>query len=262
MSDSIVYGVLGGGAFIGNVDGALNIHDADVHSLTINQYFHYHTTLASQTSVLVPRGSINIPLVDSVPPFTIGSELQIGEESNSFPQVLSVGTGTIGIDRPLDYDIPQFTTITKILTHFNVLGTLALPVSYKMYSHTDDVIHLISFIIGLTHSSAADDSAFGHLPKLTNGCVLRGYNAKTDTFRTFAVWKSNGDLKMDMHEVIYTDKVGGGLFGVNGNGEIKSRTGSTPKLATGDYLELLIQDDLRALITGRLKGQGHVEAKY
>ena len=116
----------------------------------------------------------------------------------------------------------------------------------------------------MVHNSAADDSKFGSMAVLLRGCVLRGYNATAGQYRTFTDWKTNSDIKMDMFDVVYTDKAGGGDFGTNARGSIKIGTGAVPSLdgVAGDYLELLVQDDLTLageLLLFQLKGQGHIE---
>ena len=71
----------------------------------------------------------------------------------------------------------------------------------------------------------------------------------------------SSDLKLDMANVVDSDKAGAGNFGTSGDGMIKNRTGATPRVdsGNGDFLELLIQDDLTPLISAFLKGQGHLE---
>ena len=244
---------------------ALNIHDADIHEVPVNEYFHRHTGVNTTLTAATTGGVSTSITVASVTGFAIGNLLHItdGNYEVTFQKITNIAGLVITLDRPLDQSFAIGDTVSQVVINMNVLGTLAAPVSYKITPHPNQIWHIVSFILGITHSTAADDSAFGDIAALTNGVVLRGYNAASGQYRTFTNWKSNGDIKMDMGNVVYTDKAGGGLFGVTGDGSIRERTGAAPRIdstgITTDFLEILIQDDLTALTSLRLKAQGHIE---
>jgi len=76
------------------------------------------------------------------------------------------------------------------------------------------------------------------------------------------VWKSNKDIKSSVGSMEYTDKAGGGKYGVTADGAITERTGAVPEVvaANGDFLELLVQDDLTETGSSIIfRGLGHIE---
>ena len=252
---------------ISSLDGALDIHDADVHRVPVNELFHRHTGLSTTLAAPVTGGGLSpstITVVSGVG-FNDGDPIQIEDETKievTFPTIISGGgTTALVLDRPLDFDFAIGATIEQVATNMAVDGS-ATPVSFKLIPDINQTWHVVRFLLAMVHSTAADDSRFGSIiGGLQNGCILRGYNAEADQYRIFTNWKSNFDIKMDMYDLTYTDKAGGGNFGSNGRGSIRDGTGASPRLvgANNDYLELLVQDDLTGLIKFALKGQGHIE---
>lgn len=250
------------GEAIGSLNGALDIHDADVHDIPFNELFHRHTGAATTLAVASLAGATSITVVDATG-FIIGTTFQIenGVIETTFPTVTLVVGNTLTLDRPLDNPFSIGDNVEAVDTNMAVAGTLLTPIAFRLIPNKNQVWHIVRFLLGMTHSGAADDSKFGDLPVLPNGVVLRAFNATANQHATFTLWKDNGDLKMDMFDILYSDKAGAGLFGTNGRGSIKLGTGAVPKIsgANGDYLEILIQDDLTALTSFQLKGQGHLE---
>lgn len=254
------------GNVIGSLGGAIDVHDADVHDVPVNELFHRHTGITTTLAAAVTGGASapSTITVASGVGFADGDPIQIESSAiiePTFPTIVSGGgTTTLVLDRPIDNDFAIGDTVEQVTTNLAVDGSVT-PVSFKLLADTDQVWHIVRFLLAMVHAVSADDSRFGGIAALTNGCVLRGYNGTADQYRTFTSWKSNFDIKMDMFDLTYTDKAGGGDFGTNGRGSIKHGTGAVPKIneATGDFLELLIQDDLTSLIKFNLKGQGHIE---
>lgn len=243
--------------------GALDVHDADIHSAMFNEYFHQHTGVNTTLALDASAEDVEVEFT-SVAGFAIGNYLQLenGVVEPTFPRITDITGTTVTLDRPLNYDFLAATsTVIQILIDMNITGTLAAPKIFNLVPDNLEHWHIVSFILSATFPTAAADDLFGDLTALTNGCVLRGYNGTTGQYRTFTNWKTNADIKLDMYDLPYTDKAGGTNHGMNGNGDIKNRTGAVPKLdaTKGDRLELLIQDDLSSLVTFRLKGQGHIE---
>jgi len=242
--------------------GSINIHDACVHDIPVNELFHRHTGVATTLAIASLIEATSITITD-ITGFIVGTTFQIenGIIETTFPTVTSILGNVLTLDKPLDNAFAVGDKIEIVDTNMAVLGTLTNPVSFKLIPDKNQIWHIIRFLVGMTHSGAADDSKFGDIAKLTNGAVLRAYNAIENQYRTFTIWKNNEDIKMDMYDVNYTDKAGGGLYGTNARGSLKIGTGAAAKLngKNGDYLELLIQDDLTALASFNLKGQGHIE---
>lgn len=248
---------------IGSLKGALNIHDADVHNVPVNEYFSRPLGVSSTLSVAAAVGDTQITVVNGAV-FAVGDFLgSVGFPSESiFKQITVIAGNVLTLDAPLDNAYPIGTQVDTFQINMNVLGTLAAPVSYKFIPANGQIWHIVRFLFSMTHGTAGDLGLFGNLPKLTNGAVLRGYDGATGTFRTFMNVKSNADLKNNMYDVEFDARSGGGgTYGTSGRGSIKIGTGAVPVLnsSAGDYFEILIQDDLTALASFRTKVQGHIE---
>lgn len=253
---------------------AINIHDADVHREIINRQFYQDTATTTTFSVAASAGDTQINLT-SATGFAVGNYLNLSSATHEEPQkpIITALAGTVAtLDRPIDFDYAIADTITKSLVNMNVTGTLASPESFKVMPFDGNVWHLSRILIEMTHTNAADNALFGDLTALTNGVVIRRYDGTTGTYSTFTNWKANGDMVTDMYEVSYVSIAsgggggGGGGGGANGTNALGSfsETGAIVYLdgAAGDYLEILVQDDLSSLDSFRIKAQGHYEGAY
>ncbi len=249
---------------IDSLKGAIDVHDADVHDIPVNELFHRHTGVATTLAVAASAGDTSITVVDGTL-FNNGDSFQIEEGSKievTFPVInLGGNTNTFIIDRPLDNDFSIGALAEVVETNMAVDGTLLAPVSFRFIPDADQSWHAISFTLSMTHSSGSDSSLFGDLAELTNGLVLRAYNGLADQHRIFDVWKNNAQIGLTFGKVDYLPKVGGGDFGTFATASIKFRSGAVPKVrgANGDYIEILVQDPLGNLISLNLKAQGHEE---
>lgn len=250
---------------ISSLSNAVDIHDACVHKVPVNELFHRHTGIITTIATAVTAGDTSITVADGSA-FTNSNPFQIEDLTKkevTFPTIISGGgTNTFILDRPIDNNFAVGSTLEEVSTNLAVVGSLASPVSFQLIPDIEQMWHIVRFLIAMVHDTAADDSRFGNIAGgLQNGCILRAYNGTLDQYRTFTSWKSNFDVKMDMFDLAYTDKAGGGNFGTNGRGSIRDGTRAVPHLddSAGDFLELLIQDDLSSLIKFNLKGQGHIE---
>lgn len=253
----------GNGSIINSFNGAINIHDADSHHSIVNEFFHQHTTTTTTFAQNAPAGSTDINLT-SATGFAVGDylHLQDGLIETVHPKI-TVLTGTIAtLDRPLDNSFVAGDTITKTLQTMNVSATLASPQSFKIHPSNNEVWHIEAIKLEMTHSTAGDNGLFGNLTALTNGVVLRRYDGLTGKFYTFTNWKTNAGILLDMDSIDYnTRSSGGGTYGTDAFGNFRTNAGSVVYLnaANGDYLEILVQDNLSSLLSFRVKVQGHIE---
>lgn len=253
----------GNGSIIKSFRGAIDTHDADVHREIVNDRFHQHTETTTTLAANVSAGSTQITLT-SATGFAVGDYLHIqnGVVELHHPKI-TVLAGTLAtLDRPLDNAFSAGNSVTKTIQSMDVLGTLSSPKSFKVAPQSNEIWHLVGILIEMTHSTAGDNGLFGNLPELVNGVVLRRYDGATSSFHTFTVWKTNGTIVTDMGRVEYTARSGGGgSYGTNAYGNFKVNAGATIYLdgSLGDYLEILIQDDLTTLDRFRVKVQGHYE---
>lgn len=254
----------GNGNKLTSFNGALDVHDADVHTIPFNEYFHRHTGTITTLAVNSAIGATSITVASSTG-IVVGNRLQIqnGVIETTFPKVTVVTGNVLTLDRPLDYAFSIGDTVEIVSVNMrNVVGTLTAPISYMLKPNGNQTVHMVGYIFSMTHSTAGDLGLFGNLTKLSNGVTFRRYDGASGTYKTFAHWNSNADIKDDMYDLEFdTRSGGGGAYGTSGRGSIKIRTGAVPKLdgSAGDYMEILIQDDITGLIRFTLKGQGHIE---
>jgi hypothetical protein len=117
-----------------------------------------------------------------------------------------------------------------------------------------DITRLLGYI---QDGTAMGDALFGGIAALTNGVVLRHNNTVINN-----IWnvKSNGDLGLLCFDIAYTDKPPAGSFGFRFRNTYagQSKHGVTIRLAAGDTLEILIQDNLTGLESFIMMAQGHL----
>lgn len=252
---------------VGNLGGALNVHDADVHNIPANDFAHLHgveTTLAAQANA----GDTSITLTSAVG-FAVDSYVHMGPTTESLepvhPQITQVVGNVVTLDRPLDFTYLAGDSVSVSLVNMvvnSVGASLTTPISFKYRPHAGRVEHITRLLITMIHGVAGADDLFGGAIRLTNGVVIRAHvNGETSTFTN---WKTNGDIRLDTPSVTYSDKVGPGNFGTSVEGSLED-IGVAARLDPdqGDYLEVLWQDDVSAtnLVDFRLKWQGHVEGE-
>ena len=252
----------GEGSPIGSFRGALNVHDADVHNLPVNELFHRHTGVNTTLAVASASQSYSIEVASVVGINALDFiQIENGVIETTFPQIITIVGNVLNLDRPLDNAFNIGDTVEVVEFDMNVDGSVT-PVSFRLIPDKDQVWHIVRFLFSMTHPTSGDLGLFGNLPSLVFPVILRGYNAETDSYRTFTSWHSNADIKVDMFDVEFDSRSsGGGTYGTSGRGSIKAGTGAVPRLdgTAGDYLEILIQADLTGLLSYRLKAQGHIE---
>lgn len=248
---------------IGSLNGAINVHNAGVHYYPINESFHQHTATSTTLSVANTIGATSITVVSSTGIVT-GDFIQFVSATlmeSTYTQVLSVAGNVININRPIGSIYPIGTQVVKILNNMAPqIGTMAAPQSYKITPSIGQVWHIEKVTMQMAHNSAGDIGLFGGIAALTNGCILRKYNSN-GTYSTYTLWQSNADIYLDFSNIQFvTRSGGGGTYGTIGNGSFND-IGVTIKLdgTLGEYLEILVQDNISALGLFQLKAQGHLE---
>lgn len=251
------------GNAIESLDGAISIHDADVHHTPINEFFYRFTGVETTVAVISSAGATQLTVASTANLLNQTVQIKNGDLEVTLPKVNAVNGNIITLDRPLDNAYSIGSTVKVVDYNIrNTIGSLAAPISYKIKPDTGSW-HIVTITIGLTHSTESDPSLFGNIAALTNGLVLRAYNGAAGKYRTFTNWKVNSSLGLDFGEVRFIDKKGGGDWGTFATGNIRNISGAVPNLSAenGDYLEVLVQDDLSGLILASLKVQGHIESQ-
>lgn len=255
---------------IGSLKGALDIHDADVHNAVINRYMHRHTGVETTlTTEIIGDGTEYTIDVADVTGFALLDYIHINTttEERTHPRVIQSsvalpgsGPGTFTLDRFLDLPHPVGDGVTQsVIDMSSVAGSMAAPVIYYAAPYGDQIWHVTRIMFELTHGTAGDLGLFGDLPALTNGVQLRARIG--GLYYTFTNWKQNSQMKVDMYDVQFDPRSGGGgQYGTTGRGTF-TNAGAVLRLdgAAGDRLELLVLDDITALDSFTMKAQGHPE---
>lgn len=240
----------------------LEVHIDETHTRVVSELFFFNAGITSTIASDANAGAIQIEIV-STTGFNTGDVIQIinGTIEPTFPIITDIPGGNILVlDRPLDFSYNIGDSVEIIITNVSsIIGALGVPIIYRFQPDSDRVWFVNKLQMTMTHNSAASDDKFGNLTALTNGFVFRSF--VNGQFRSIANWKSNANIKLDVEAVTYSDKAGPGLFGTTVQDSI-NLVGATLKLDgfAGDYLDILIQDDLTGLESFYVNGQGYVEA--
>lgn len=240
--------------------GALQIDAALVHRIGISEYAKRDLATSTTLDVAASSGDTLINVV-STTGFSVGDLITIFDtnviERGHF-HIVAIDAGvSITLNRPLDNSFDIGDNIQHIEITMNQLGTLSSPISYKVQPPVSERWQITRILITMLDSSSMDDGTFGGITALTNGVVIRLHINGQD--QTITHWNSNADLKDDMFDVEYADRAPAGQFGLSGRWTF-TRAEFIADLdgANGDYLEVLIQDDLTGLDDFEIKAQGRL----
>lgn len=234
----------------------------------VNQIMHKHTGTVTTLAVAASKGDYQITVADATG-FTVGGLLNISYSSGSvhdtettFPIITATpGGNVLTLDRMLDRDYPIGTDVELLDANLKgTIGSLASPIIYGIDPPSNEIWQLQRLLLIMTHGTAGDDGKFGDIAALTNGIVIRVVKGATSEYDSITEWKSNSDIKLDMYDLVYTDKAGGpGGFGTAGRMTF-TRFGYNIELNGGlnDRLELIVQDDLTSLDSFTVNLQGIV----
>lgn len=177
--------------------------------------------------------------------------------------IIAVVGDVITVNTPWSRTFPIGTVVALGDPRMDVLGA-ATPAGAVVYSIDPSALQRIDvtrIIVSIEDTTAMDFTTFGNLAALANGCVLRKLQSDGNFNNLFA-WRTNGDLIERAFEHTFQSKVGGGGFGFvakstwagPGNRGVSLRLAGTDD----EQLQLVVQDDLRALSKFRCIVQGHV----
>lgn len=255
--------ISGNGEIINSLDNALDVHDKHVHSFIVNEDVHQHTATSTTLTVATAGTGVEYQItVVSAVGFTVGDALHIqnGAKEYTHPRITVIAGNVFTLDRRIDLAHPIGTTVTKsILDMSTTAGTLATPVEYWAGPPAGQVWHIHRILFSMVHGTAGDLGLFGDLNPLTNGVLLRA--RVNGTYATLTSWKVNSDIKIDMFDVEFDPRSGGGgSYGTSGRGSF-DKTGAVLRLDgdTNDQFEIYVQDDITLLDSFTMKAQGHLE---
>jgi uncharacterized protein YdeI (BOF family) len=248
-------------------NGGLAVNIQDQTSPPLDLYFSQAqgapSTLAAVTAIddmsISVTGNI-ISTGDYVGVFSGAS----GEGRFYFGEAMNVtGTGpyTVALDTPLDFAFDSGDPVISTTRELDVNGSVTPQLfSIQIGGAQGNVkVDITRIIVSMKLSSAGAENLFGNIAALTSGVVLRRKNG--DTRNVWTV-KDNSDFGNLSFDTDYTDKVGSSDFGFKCRYTFagQDKHGVAVRLEPGDFLELIIQDDLTALNGLRIIAAGHVVA--
>lgn len=241
---------------------AMNVNSAWVHRKIVNETFHQHTANVTTLAVAASEGDTSIEVADATG-IIVGDEIKLEEGGTTeigLMTITAVASDVLTLDRPLGADYTTAAIVTEVISNMAVVGTLADPEAFEITAPEFTIWQMTRIMFSLVHAAAADDGKFGGGTALSNGVALRATTAAGRTV-TFANWKTNGDMKLDMYDVTYSDRAPAGNNGTNGRWTF-TKAEVVAEL-DGDAspiqkLEVLIQDDLTDQESFYMRGQGRV----
>lgn len=237
----------------------VNIQDQTTRpfAIKVNQILDTNFTLASAPIV----NTYDLELIDT-------STLSIGDkiaflEQNGFPQlmqgqILNIIGNNITMDRPVPYNFtPSATDIFTFNNLINVDGSATTEV-FGITNFFDESVDITRFIFHCRDATSMDDGKFCGRTVLPRGVLLRKKLLNGNYINYWKV-RNNGGWGELAYDKIYDEKAPAGLYGFTTRLTYggQSKHGVVIRLAPGESIEFLIQDDLTGLESGVLMVEGH-----
>jgi len=242
--------------------GSLDVFVQDQHTpiiLAKMSIVDVETTINAQVSI-----DDKVITVADGTGFLVGQYLSIFTPiSNRFyvAYILSISTNDITLDTPLDFPYTVGSFVTGGRTNMNVDGS-STPVIFGL-RNTDQAIGVTADITRIMMTILSDTAPaydeFGDITGgLTNGVVIRRVDGVT---RNISNFKTNGDIAGTTFDVSLADAINP-QQGQNGyvarlTAAGQDKMGVTIRLAPGEDLQIIIQDDLTSLQSFEIVAQGH-----
>jgi len=242
-------------------DIALSVHDEHLH-----QTPWFHPATRDDTAVDTLNGAVaansKTLILNDATGFSVGDYINIdlgAVHTHMYRKITAIVTNTLTIDASVDFALTDGSTVQEVILNMAVDGS-STPVIFEVNPSVGENIDIMRLLIQITDATEPDDSKFGAEPALTNGVLLRKSINNGASYETLAIWRTNGDMKLDMFNVEYSSKAGAGNWGVSGRWTIfESGAVLNIEEANNEKLEIIVQDDLTGLVTFEIKFQGHFE---
>lgn len=207
-------------------------------------------------------GSYTITLADATG-IVIGDGIKVVETgihpSVFFYRVLNVAGNVITLDTPIPeaYRVKDV-SISKINPNAIVNGSVT-PAEFRFANDFDYSIDITRLIFHITDNAAMDDALFGGIPALTRGVAVRRKNADGSYTNYFNI-KANGQFGEIAFDKVYDSKAPAGVYGFTARLTFsgQEKMGVVLRLAPGEEIQLLVQDDLTTLTSFLTIAEGHV----
>ncbi len=239
-------------------NGGVPVNIQDQHTAALDLHFIQVQETTTLTVQADPEDETIT--VASTTGFVAGNVVGIISGTGEFyfgKQVGAVAGNVVTLDTPID---KVFTTaISSVATakdQMAVDGSATTQI-FEIGSPLGVAVDITRLMGYVQSGTAMDDTKFGDLTVLTNGVVLRVNSVEINN-----VWnvKTNGEIGLLCFDSALSDRAPAGSFGLRFRNTYAgpSKHGVTLRLAAGDTLEVLIQDNLAGLESFRMTAQGHV----
>lgn len=180
-----------------------------------------------------------------------------------FGSKTSINIDTIFLDTPIDSEFPIGSDVDFSITNMAVDGSATSQIFGLRGSGLSSPIavafDITRIIFKCTTASAVDLAKFGDLAKLTNGLVLR---KRDGTYQNLVNIKDNGELAGIMYDwtpyVATNPQQGIDGFVARLTFAGQSKIGVTVRLAAGEDLEFIIQDNISGITLFEVIAEGHI----
>jgi hypothetical protein len=239
------------------LDESVDVFIQDQNSPIVNVLMHQDlSTITLAANTVVNSRNIVLQAGHGVSP----GELIYLRQASNFCQaiVTSVAVNTITLDTPVGCIFTPLAIAVRANADLSVNGSVA-PVTFHLQPPPAvpawDIMRLS---LTITDNVAMDDGTFGGLAALTNGALLRKKNSD-GTYTNIGNAKTNGQLRLFCESGEYATRAPAGEFGFSVKCVFQPSAGVVVRLdpSLNEELEILVQDDLTALLSMTAVAQGH-----
>lgn len=237
----------------------VNIQDQTTQSFAFKCYQVVDDTLSLASSPTVGAYTITLSPGHGL----VGGETIAVLEENSYfdiywGNVLSVAGDVATIDTQVPFAFSTSATVFTYITNMNVNGSVTPQVFglTNPFSISVDITRLIWYTID---GAAMDASTFSGITALTRGIAFR---RKLSASQYINLWniKTNGDWSGLAFDVSYDDRrAPTSVYGFSSRMTYagQDKHGVVIRIAPGESIELVVQDDLTAITNAVMTIEGH-----
>jgi hypothetical protein len=245
-------------------NGAFPVNVQDQHSRSLDLKFLKVLAPITTITAAVSPGDRELVVSDTTgfaDQVVVGLSSGNGKSQFYFGEQVGALVGnTVTLDTPIDRRFDVGDNVFAATHEMNVDGSGATQIFQIGPVGVDtglevDTTRIMGYI---QDEDGMDDSTFGSLDRLIYGMVLR-IKHLNGTYTNIWNVKSNGEIALLAFDATYTDKAPAGQngFRLRNTYAGQAKHGVTLRLAPGETLELLVQDDLRELTDMGWMAQGH-----
>ena len=225
------------------------IHIEHPHDLFFNCHLAFQTATVQALTAAATANTYTLQVADSsgfAPPCTLCIEDPVNCEGDNI-KVMSQNAGIITLARRLDFNHSIGINIRKVTTNMCVNGSVTpVPFVFKPIL-TGCIVHVETINWYVKTPGEAADSLFGGGPVLPRGLHMREVKGVTPNYRTIGMFRSNQKFRVYDYQVISGARANpADSYWLWAKINLREQNDGIIRLvvADGDYLEVLVQDDL------------------